>query len=121
MARANIPLQKTELVSKFRTPAATTGMLTALTADGGEIKWDERDDKILLLVQNTNASAAVTVTVKAGNGIQGVADESISLPANQYTLIRLESGRFKNVSGDDKGKVILTGSTDVKVAAFMHP
>lgn len=120
MSRANIPLQKTELVSKFSKPAATASMLTALTADGAEIKWDERDDKIMLLVQNTG-TAAVTVTVKAGNGIQGVSDESISLPAGNYAFIRLESGRFKNVSGDLKGKVILTGSTDVKVAAFMHP
>lgn len=119
--RVNIPLQKISKVSEFNMPAKTAQMLTALNAEGGEIVWDERDDQVVVLVENTHESEAATVVLKAGNGIQGVTDETVTLKSGEYTLIRLESGRFKNVSGSDKGKVVLQGNTSVKVAVFVTP
>ena len=79
------------------------------------------DQKYLILVQN-NGSAAATVTFKTGNGIQGVADLSKSIGAGKYVFLQIESGRFKNVTGDNKGKVIIEGSTtDIKVGVFKLP
>ncbi len=89
-----------------------TVTLTALTstADGFEIAWDVHDERSVLLVQNTGSSAA-TVTVKAGNGIQGVKDlDAYSVAAGAVAAITLDSGSFKNVTGDTKGKVIVVGS-----------
>ncbi|MBE6546341.1 MAG: hypothetical protein E7668_02725 [Ruminococcaceae bacterium] len=99
---------------------------TALTqavdaANGAEFEMEGQDDKHLILIQNA-ATSAKTVTVKAGNGLQGVCDLSCEVAASGYTCVTLESGRFKNVTGDDKGKVILTGTdANIKVAVFKLP
>lgn len=123
MARATINVQALDERNKFASAALSTGMTTAIDAtDGAEIVWSERDDKYLILIQNANASGAKSVTIKAGNGIQGVNDITTSIAASSYTFIALDSGRFKNVVGADKGKVLFTGdSADIKIAAFKMP
>lgn len=120
MARVNIPVQHAKEPNVFAEAAAFANILTALdTTDGGEIVWDMRDEKMLLVIENVN-SASKKVTINAGNGIQGVNPISVDLAQNQYTIVCIESGRFKNVSGADKGKVIITsdGGADIKVGAF---
>lgn len=123
MARATINVQALDERNKFASAALSTGMTTAIdAADGAEIVWSERDDKYLVLIQNANASETKNVTIKAGNGIQGVNDITTSIAASSYTFIALDSGRFKNVVGADKGKVLFTGdSADIKIAAFKMP
>lgn len=123
MARVTINVQALDERNKFASAALSTGMATAIdAADGAEIVWSERDDKYLILIQNANASGAKSVTIKAGNGIQGVNDITTSIAASSYTFIALDSGRFKNVVGADKGKVLFTGdSADIKIAAFKMP
>lgn len=80
--------------------------LTALTAaTETPIAFDQKDDQAVLVLNNTGSSPA-TVTIKAGNGIQGVNDEVLTVPAG-INLIKLESGRFKFVTGDNKGKIVL--------------
>lgn len=91
--------------------------LTKLSA-GTEtaIAWPENDHKMTLVV---NAENDTTLTVLAGNGIQGAADLELSVPEG-ISLIKLESGRFKNVSGDNKGKVVIKsiGTPSVGVVAL---
>lgn len=92
---------------------------TSLTA---EVALKARDEKCLLLITNAHVSAAKKVTIKAGNGIQGVTDIEKEIAAGKYVIISLESGAFKNVTGDNKGKVIIVGaSADIEVAAFRLP
>ena len=99
--------------------------MTAATtaADGFTIDYTKDDDKILLVVRNDHASAAKTITIKKGNGLQGVADTAAySLDAGEIKVINLESGKFKNVSGTNKGKVLaIPESTDIKIAAVLLP
>lgn len=123
MARATINVQALDERNKFAAAALSADMTTAIDAtDGAEIVWSERDDKYMVLIQNANASGAKNVTIKAGNGIQGVNDITFSIAASSYTFIALDSGRFKNVVGADKGKVLFTGdSADIKIAAFKMP
>ena len=87
------------------------------TADGFVLEWDVKDERSVLVVQN-GGSAAATVVVKKGNGIQGVKDlASYSVGAGEIAAVVLDSGAFKNVSGADKGTVKVTGSaTDLKAA-----
>ena len=122
MARTSISVQSLSERNCFSTPVKTSNMAVALDAnDGAEILWNGRDDKFLILVQNA-ATTAKTVTVKAGNGIQGVCDLTCSVDASSYTFLAIDSGRFKNVTGKDKGKVVLSGSDDnIKVAVFKLP
>jgi len=144
---ATITVQKLDEINKFKTEAAFSGITTALASNGAStatygavFAMDSRDDKYLILAQNVAASGDdKTVTIKAGNGIQGVADVAkTDLGYGEYTLIAIESGRFKNVtenatlkalssatSADQisaKGKVFITGtSADIKVAVFKLP
>lgn len=76
--------------------------------------FNERDDKSVIIVNNTT-SGSVTVTVKAGNGIQGVSDLVLTAESG-ISVFKIESGRFKNVSGDNKGKIVLTSSGTPGVA-----
>lgn len=87
-------------------------VLTALTAaTDTAIPFDGRDDQMVIVI---NASADTTVTVKAGNHIQGVADMTVTVPTG-ISLIKLESGRFKHVSGENKGKIVLNAAKAVSV------
>ena len=106
MARVVITPHEMGRVNEAMTAVTTASLFVAVDASAGaEFAMSGRDDKTLLLVQNA-ATSAKTVTVKAGNGIQGVNDEVLSVPAG-INLIKLESGRFKFVTGDNKGKIVL--------------
>ena len=94
--------------------------LTALTANTAKaLEFSESDDKIVLVVHNTGSSAT-NLTVKAGNGIQGVCDLVLSVPTG-VNLVKLESGRFKNVTGENKGKIVVvsTGTPSVGIAVLV--
>lgn len=94
--------------------------LTALTANTEKaLEWSENDAKMILVVNN-GGDAAVSLTVKAGNGIQGVADLTLSIPKG-VSLVKLDSGRYKFVSGPNKGKIVVksAGTPSVGVAALV--
>ena len=95
-----------------------TPTLTKLTASAETpIEFNERDDKMVLVI---NASAVTTLTVKAGNHIQGVADMTVEVPVG-VSLMKLDSGRFKQVSGEHKDKIIVVsaGTPSVGIAALV--
>jgi hypothetical protein len=59
------------------------------------------------------------LTIKKGNSIQGVEDKVYELRHGGTYYIVLESGRYKNVYGNDKGKVIIeVTDTLVEMAAL---
>lgn len=97
-----------------------TPTLTALTANTEKaLDWSENDAKMILVISNSG-DTAVSLTVKAGNGIQGVADLTLSAPKG-VSLVKLESGRFKFVSGTNKGKIVVksAGTPSVGVVALV--
>lgn len=104
-----------DLTMRNTIAAVTLVALTASTAKA--IDWSEKDEHTVLVI---NASAQTDLTVKAGNGIQGVTDLVLTVPKG-VSLVKLESGRFKNVSGANKGKVIVvsTGTPSVGVVALV--
>ena len=54
--------------------------------------------------------------------MQGVEDLEISIPAGKTYGIVIESGKFVNVSGENKGKVIIKGeSADITIQAVELP
>jgi len=96
---------------------------TALTSatDGALVPFVGADNKMLIAISNVNV-AAKTVTFKAGNGLQGVGDLTVSIGASETKYFPLESGKFKNVSGTNKGKMLIVGeTTDIKVGAILLP
>ena len=123
MARVTITPVK---ATKYNTASAeitSASLTTAVDAtDGAAFSMTEADEKYLILVQNAHASAAKDFTLKAGNGLQGAGDYTVSVAAGKTVFVGIESGRFKNVTGADKDKVVMTGgSADIKVAVFVVP
>jgi len=97
--------------------------LTAITSttDGAVIDFKGQDSKIVVLIKN-NGAAAQTATIKKGDSIHGVADYAVNIAAGKTFAYSLESGKFKNVTGANKGKVIILGSTtDIQVGAILLP
>ena len=126
-----------EAASETRgTVLATNGETTATF--GAYFTMDGKDEQYLVLVENgdTDGVTDLTVTVKAGNGIQGVADlAKTDLGNGEFTLLQIDSGRFKNVTENEtlkalssaveetqvsaKGKVFITGtSAEIAVTVF---
>ena len=77
------------------------------------------DHNIVFLFQNSGASDRI-VTVKKGNSIQGTADlASGNIAAGKFGAITIESGKFKNVTGTLKGKVlVIPAHAELKMAVL---
>lgn len=113
---ADITVNAVGGLNKFTDIAALT---TAVDATSKKATIPMSTDKLLILIQNSDTANEVTVTVKAGNSIQGNNDITSKIPKSGYKIIQLESGRFKNVSGANSGKVEIVGSSEkVKIGAF---
>lgn len=96
--------------------------LQASVTDGDLIPCGVADNKRLIIAQNT-AEASGTLTVKKGNGYAASNDlATFTLGAGEVAAIRLDDSRFKNVSGTDKGHILITPSaTSIKVAVVELP
>ncbi len=88
--------------------------------DGALVKFAGNDEKILIIVENSGTSAE-SVAVKAGNGIQGVSDLTLSASAGSVNFLVVESGKYKVMSGEGKGCVKITASANVKLSAVLLP
>ena len=113
-----------DLIMRNTISTPTLETLTASTEKA--IDFDGADERIVVVVQNTatetkNDAGEVTdtgerhLTVKAGNGLQGVVDITLTVPADSINLLKLDSGRFKNVSGANKGKIVVVADGALKV------
>lgn len=91
-------------------------------AERMEIVTPDHEDGFCLVLRNT-ASETATVRVKAGNSIYAMGDLEVSLNASEDAVINLKNtGRFKNVNGEDSGKIIVeisaSAPADIKVCPF---
>lgn len=124
----------TAITKTVVTRNAATNVPTAATVaktDGALVTFDKDDQKILLLLKNNITNVTHTAVIKAGNGIQGVADLEITLTGTDTTAgnekaIVIESGRYMDVSGTNKGKVNIvskdtTTGTQIEVRAIVLP
>ena len=102
--------------------------VVASGAGEGEINYDAviKADGTRMYDSNPSTDTYVKVvsgdkqiTILKGNSIQGILDQTYDLRHGGTYYIRLESGRFKNTYGGDKGKVVLeTTDTLVKAAVL---
>ncbi len=71
---------------------------------------------LIVFAANSSSSAAANLTIKKGDGIQGVEDLVIPIAAATEIVVRPESGAFKVVSGDNAGKIgFVASASDVSV------
>lgn len=116
----------TKTALAFNTAAAVPAAATVVLAGGALVTFDKADQKILLLLKNAITTATHTAVIKAGNGLQGVSDLEVALAGGAEKCVVVESGRYMDVSGDDKGKVNViskdtTTGTQIEVRAIVLP
>lgn len=116
----------TNTVLKRNEAKAMPTAATVAKGDGALVTFDKDDQKILLLLKNNVANATHTAVIKAGNGLQGVSDLEVTLAGGAEACVVVESGRFMDVSGDNKGKVNIvskdtTTGTQIEVRAIVLP
>ena len=80
---------------------------TEVNVADGALLTPGNDEATLIILSST---AAVTATIKAGDGIQGVSDITVSVGANKTAYVAVESGRFKITKGANAGKIKVTTS-----------
>jgi hypothetical protein len=116
----------TNTVLKRNEAKAMPTAATVAKTDGALVTFDKDDQKILLLLKNNVTNATHTAVIKAGNGLQGVTDLEVTLDGGAEACVVVESGRFIDVSGDNKGKVNIvskdtTTGTQIEVRAIVLP
>ena len=99
--------------------------------EGAEFTMAQRDEKYVIVVKNAAATAVnVSAIIKAGDHLQSAfGDTKVTLAQNAIAHAVIDSGRFKNVSGDNKGKVIVksldadgkNGSADLQIKVIQLP
>lgn len=95
----------------------------ALKTTGLAIDYSNKScGKILILISNTG-SAAKKATIVKGDSLQGTEDMEISVTNGTTVGITIESGKFENVSGENKGYVVIKGedATSLKVQVVELP
>ncbi|MCI8760514.1 MAG: hypothetical protein HFJ34_05280 [Clostridia bacterium] len=109
--------------SLVRNEATVLENAVALKTTGLAIDYSNKScGKILILINNTG-SAAKKATIVKGNSLQGTEDMEISVTNGTTVGVVIESGKFENVSGDNKGMVIIKGedATSLKVQVVELP
>ena len=116
MAATEITVTRIEKEKAVAIPATTAVDAT----DGAAVKWDCADGKLLLILENADATAAKSATVVNGGGLQGMGDLSLSIAQSSKAAIVLDSGKYKQVSGPHKGKLWIKGEeANIQVAALV--
>lgn len=118
MAKVDITNTKLKLNEAATMPTAAA--VTDETA-GCAIDYTGKDDGKILIVLENSTSSPINIKILQGNGIQGVEDLAINIGNMEKKCIVIESGKFVNTKGELKGKVIINGSTSLKVAAIELP
>lgn len=106
------------IIEKANT-AVTVATATAMTAQTA-FDFSSKDGKTLFIAENSSTSAAVNLVIEKGDGLQGTEDLTMSVPASSKICFALESGKYKKLYGDNKGKILATG-TGLKISTFVLP
>lgn len=115
-------LNRTE-ITKVNTLVEDVAFQDIDATDGAEFSFNQRDERILIGIKNKHVETAKTATIKAGNSVQSAfGDLSLSVGAGDIYWAQIDSGRFKNVSGTNKGKVKITGTdANIQVCVIRLP
>ena len=117
-------------MNEFVEETSETEFVAVHATHGAVFEMSGRDEKYVIGVKNGHESENVTAIIKAGDGLQcAFGDVSHTLATGEIAWITLDSGRFKNILGENKGKVVIkgfaangtTGTTDLKVKVIKLP
>jgi len=105
-----ISLQKTGAMNT----AITLDFTNAISADGCTVPIG-KDERLLIIATNSDDSPH-TVVVAKGDSVNGAAaDLSISIAAGAYVAFELDSSRYGQMSGANKGKFSIMSDSGADV------
>ena len=110
----------------FNTAADMPATAAVSANEGALIAFNKADQKGLIILENSDATATATAIISKGDGLQSVADLSITIEPEETRVISIESMKYKFLTGETtKGKVLVkdtdTTLTTLKVAAIFLP
>jgi len=114
-------------VNLTRNVAAAMGaFVDCVVNEGVTVDAAKDDQKICIHLKNALTNATHTAVITKGNGLQGVADLEVTLGYSAEKVIVVESGAYKQISGDNKGKILIkdkntTNTNVISVAAVVLP
>ena len=113
------------VLTGFNAAAALPATAAVEANLGALIAFNKADQKGLIFLENSNATTTATAKIVKGDGLQGTADLSIEIDPSETKVISIESMKYLNLTGDNKGKVLVidsdTTATTLKVAAVYLP
>ena len=116
----------TNAVLTRNTPAAMGAYVDCVVNEGLLVDATADDQKILISIKNAITNATHTAVITKGNGLQGVADLEVAVAQSSTNVIVVESGAYKQISGTNKGKILIkdkstTNTNAISVAAVVLP
>ncbi len=107
---------------KFNEAQTLPAAVAVDATDGALVDYSNKEDARILLILENGTTSENTVTVKAGDSIQGISDLTVTLASSEKKVITVESGKYMHVSGQNRGCILITaGNANVKVAAIELP
>ena len=94
--------------TNLRWNEAATAVLTAADTASGIWVTPGADEATVLIL---TASGAMTVTISAGDGLQGTEDLQIVFQNAGTRYLSVESGRYLQTRGENAGKLLIKPST----------
>lgn len=109
MEKSNVILNKLTRNQGVKIVAVTT-----LTAEGATVSYMDDCQRIMLIIGGAEA------TIKKGDSIQATQDLVIPFATGETKAVVVESGKYKHMTGMDKGNIVITG-VGATVQAFLLP
>ena len=98
-----------------RNIASNMETAVAIKIAGNVVDYDNSScGKILLIISNTG-SAPKKATIVKGNSLQGTEDLEVSVTNGKTMALVVESGKFVNVSGENKGNLVIKAEDDTSL------
>lgn len=105
-----------DLIKTGAMNTAVAAVFTAISTDGCTVPIG-KDERLAFVATNANV-ADKTLTVAKGDGVNGAgAALTITVPASGFVAFELDSSRYGQMSGTNKGKFSITSNAgaDVKL------
>lgn len=112
MATTQVAKQNTtkpNTVTPFTFTSVAAGNDAIIDASG-------KDERTLIIVQNASSSDDATLTIKHGDGYGGVNDITAKVAKSTFAAFTLDSTVFKNTTGANKGKYVISTDKAVSIA-----
>lgn len=111
-------------VETVRNGVSDAVVFTAVGSGGAAVAVS-KDERLVVLVKN-DGSGAATLNIKVGDGINAWAGDGngeypLSVGAGELRALTLDSSRFGQLSGENRGCFVFTASaaSTVKLAALL--